>query len=102
MPDPAVPLFWRKNQKGMQAREEHSPPVASLMDGGANCQIEKVTREGARFRAMRHAVDAAQSFGDAGYHKQIVNRLLEPFSHITVVVSRRPRKLDQLVEVPYF
>ena len=29
----------------------------------------------------------ANAFADAGYHKQIVNRLLEPFSHITVVVT---------------
>jgi thymidylate synthase ThyX len=32
-------------------------------------------------------VEVAQAFVDAGYHKQIVNRLLEPFQHIHVVVT---------------
>jgi thymidylate synthase ThyX len=29
----------------------------------------------------------AKAFDEAGYHKQVVNRLLEPFLHITVLVS---------------
>ena len=36
---------------------------------------------------MWQAIDMAEAFSKAGYHKQIVNRLLEPFSHITVVVT---------------
>src|SRR5271170_892682 len=36
---------------------------------------------------MWQAIDMAEAFSKAGYHKQIVNRLLELFSHITVVVT---------------
>lgn len=32
-------------------------------------------------------VTAAKNFSDAGYHKQIINRLLEPWAHINTVVT---------------
>ena len=73
--DPFVPLFWGKNQKGMQASEECNDPVGNG------------TKEAAWLEARDHAVEIAECFEQAGYHKQIVNRLLEPFSHITVVVT---------------
>jgi hypothetical protein len=37
--------------------------------------------------ARDNAVKMARAFITADYHKQIVNRLLEPFSHINVVVT---------------
>jgi len=37
--------------------------------------------------ARNDMVRMAEGFQNAGYHKQIVNRLLEPFAHITVLVS---------------
>lgn len=79
MDDPYVPLHWGKNQKGMQAAEEHDALVKFRND--------EVTRDVAWLRYRDTAVRAAKQFADAGYHKQIVNRLLEPFAHITVVVS---------------
>lgn len=77
--DPAMPIHWGKNQKGMQAREEHSAPVVFRNDS--------VSPEAAWLRARDTAVQAARRFANAGYHKQIVNRLLEPFAHINVVVT---------------
>lgn len=82
MADPFVPRHWGANQKGMRAGEEHNSPV--LMGGDENCPS---SREDAWLAAMEYAVQTAREFADAGYHKQIVNRLLEPFAHITVVVS---------------
>jgi hypothetical protein len=80
--DPFTPLHWGKNQKGMQADEECNSPVRdSLLPTGT------IDRENAWAQACISAVNSAKAFADAGYHKQIVNRLLEPFSHITVVVS---------------
>jgi hypothetical protein len=83
--DPAVPLFWGKNQKGMQAGEECRAnvrlPSRDIHMG------ELLTREETWLRARDNAVTVARGFSNAGYHKQIVNRLLEPFSHITVVCS---------------
>ena len=29
----------------------------------------------------------ARAYDDAGYHKQVVNRILEPFAHINVLVT---------------
>jgi thymidylate synthase ThyX len=73
--DPAMPIHWGKNQKGMQARAEHDAPV----DCG--------TREAAWLKARANAVEMALAFSNAGYHKQIVNRLLEPFYHINTLIS---------------
>ena len=76
--DPAVPIFWGRNQPGMQAGEEH----AELVLLGA-----WQTREMAWLEARDAAIQHALAFAHAGYHKQIVNRLLEPFTHINVVVT---------------
>jgi len=85
--DPAIPLFWGKNQKGMQATEECNEEVfiprgEDRDEGGVYS-----TREHAWKAAMSIAIAQAVAFNEAGYHKQIVNRLLEPFMHITVVVT---------------
>jgi hypothetical protein len=82
--DPFIPLHWGANQKGMKAREECSTLVADWQNGGVD---HKLSNEDAWLLARDTAVAAARSFSAAGYHKQIVNRLLEPFSHITVVVT---------------
>jgi hypothetical protein len=88
--DPAVPLFWGANQKGMQAGGECSELVdLSFNDLDLLCvtSTSKFDREFAWLQAMNAMINFARAFDEAGYHKQIVNRLLEPFSHITVVVS---------------
>jgi hypothetical protein len=77
--DTAMPIHWGKNQAGMQARVEHDAPVVFRNDA--------VPPDLAWTRARDVAISAAERFAAAGYHKQIVNRLLEPFSHINVVVS---------------
>lgn len=92
--DTAMPLHWGKNQPGMQAKEECNEPVG-LPDfeyhGGKNRietgGIDFVKRETAWYRSRDYAIMLARAFDKAGYHKQIVNRLLEPFSHINVVVT---------------
>ncbi len=47
----------------------------------------RFTAEQAWLEARDNAVRIAESFAAAGYHKQVVNRLLEPFAHITVIVT---------------
>lgn len=74
--DPFIPLVWGKNQKGMQGGEDCNEPVAIGM-----------SREEAWLHSMELAILMAEKFMEAGYHKQIVNRLLEPWMHITVCVS---------------
>ncbi len=72
--DPWGPLHWGKNEPGMQANAELEGPAL---------QLAKSTWGIA-------AMDAAISAGrlvERGAHKQIVNRLLEPFTYIDVVLS---------------
>lgn len=82
--DPAIPLFWGANQPGMQAKEgDHTTKLVFTQGGGT---ITLSREDGWRW-AMEEAIEMAERFHAAGYHKQIVNRLLEPFSHINVVVT---------------
>jgi hypothetical protein len=82
--DTAMPLHWGKNQPGMQAREEHNDQV--VVGFGSDDYVFG-SREEAWNVARDNAIRQAEMFDAAGYHKQIVNRLLEPFTHINVVVS---------------
>ena len=77
--DPAMPVAWGSNKPGMQAGEE--------IDTLVKFRNDAVPPEAAWLRARDNAVTIARGFAAAGYHKQIVNRLLEPFGHITVVVT---------------
>lgn len=77
--DPAMPVAWGSNKPGMQAGEE--------IDTLVKFRNDAVPPKAAWLRARDNAVTIARGFAEAGYHKQIVNRLLEPFGHITVVVT---------------
>ncbi|MCB1466529.1 MAG: FAD-dependent thymidylate synthase [Rhizobiaceae bacterium] len=79
--NPVVPLFWGKNQKGMQASQECNEPIMHPITKSP------WPREDAWLLARYRAVEIARAFMSAGYHKQVVNRLLEPFMHIDVLVS---------------
>ena len=70
----AMPVHWGKNQAGMQAKEELDP----------------VTKVGAKVHWNKSADAAlfyAESLNELGTHKQIVNRITEPYQHMKVVVS---------------
>lgn len=72
--DPAGPVFWGKNQKGMQAVEEFSENERELLE-----------RKWRSFSLQMIA--ASREFEQIGVHKQITNRLTEPWMFITVIVS---------------
>jgi len=74
MDNPAIPLAFTKNQKGMQGGE--------ILDDKAH-ELAVSTWLNARDAAARLASDLA----DLEVHKQYANRLLEPFAHITVVAT---------------
>jgi len=81
--NPFVPWHWGKNQKGMQADEECKARVSYRhLD-----MFEFTDRHSAWLHARDAAVNIAQGFDEAGYHKQIVNRLLEPFMWIDVLIT---------------
>lgn len=72
--DPAMPVEWGRNQSGMQARE--------LLGG----EDERVAR--AHWLSARdNALLTAEAMLEMKVHKQIANRLLEPFMWITVICS---------------
>lgn len=70
--DPAMPIYWGLNQPGMQAGKEH----------------EDISTAQVWWKAA--AIDAAASatlLNDLGLHKQIVNRVLEPFQWMHTIVT---------------
>ena len=72
--NPAMPVHWGKNQAGMQAKEE----------------LDELNKEAVRqlwLEAAKQAVSIAKVMADIGAHKQVVNRILEPFQHMKVVVT---------------
>ena len=84
--DPVIPLHWGKNQPGMQAFEECNELVYIPNTNSS------LSRESAWLHARDNAIEIANSFDKSGYHKQIVNRLLEPWLHVDVVLTTT--KLD--------
>jgi thymidylate synthase ThyX len=71
---PVVPLHWGVNQPGMQAREELTGK-----------KREEAIHEWER--ASAHAAYFARSLHGLGVHKQIANRLLEPFQWMKTIVT---------------
>lgn len=71
---PAVPLEWGTNKAGMQA----GPPLT----GAQASEAESVW-----LAARDQAVAAAEALRELGVHKQVTNRLLEPFMAHTVIVT---------------
>jgi thymidylate synthase ThyX len=74
--DPAMPRWWGRNQSGMQANQE--------IDSAARALAEAEWR-----RALEDALTHAERLASPGInlHKQLVNRILEPFAWITVIVT---------------
>jgi len=72
--NPAMPVHWGKNEPGMQA----------------NAELVGLERERAISRWRAAAFDAAfraELMANAGVHKQVVNRILEPYLWVRQVIS---------------
>ena len=71
--DPVIPTHFGQNQAGMQAKAEEI----------------KERDEAIRYwvDAKDHAVRFAKGLAKLGVHKQLANRLLEPFSHVKAVIT---------------
>ena len=70
--NPAMPIHWGLNQKGMQA----AGTITDTMDA------EQQWR-----RAARQAADCAEALSAIGLHKQVANRILEPFQWMRTIVT---------------
>ena len=72
--NPFVPESFGRNQKGMQA--------GAALDANEAAEARAVW-----LAASMDAVHRAKKLADLGVHKQLANRLIEPFSWHTVVVT---------------
>lgn len=72
--NPVRPIHWGENQKGMSAEKELS-------------EDDKVVAEVMWNSAAASAALYADELRRMRVHKQVVNRILEPFMHIKVVVT---------------
>jgi thymidylate synthase ThyX len=86
--DPVLPVWWGKNQSGMQAKEE----LPSDTDSKRNTVLPALTKEWAEYEwlyARDEAVKSTKTLyqGGKGLHKQIANRIVEPWMWITVIVT---------------
>ncbi len=74
--EPAMPVWWGRNQTGMQAHAQIDDETRALAEAEWRAALDD---------ALRHAERLASS--DINLHKQLVNRILEPFAWITVIVT---------------
>ena len=72
--EPAMPIHWGKNKPGMQADAQ--------LEGNAKLMAVALWLE-----AAQNASDTAEAMMNLGLHKQVANRILEPFQHIHVVLT---------------
>lgn len=77
---PAIPVHWGENQRGMVAEKESTALVKD--DSGKEFDVSDWWKKSAK-----EAADYATAMNEAGYHKQVVNRILEPFMKTKGVVT---------------
>jgi hypothetical protein len=71
---PATPVYWGKNQPGMSAKEEVAPDVMEFAG--------ELWAKG-----MYEAIEIAAKLSSIGLHKQIANRITEPWMMMKTVIS---------------
>jgi hypothetical protein len=72
--DPAMPIHWGVNQPGMQAHAELDPH-------------EQISARFLWRKAANLAADRAEEMLSLNLHKQVVNRILEPYQWMSVVMT---------------
>jgi thymidylate synthase ThyX len=72
--NPAMPIYWGKNQKGMQAEEELDP------------ERQKLAKE-TILQLRDISVLFVEKLAELDLHKQTANRYLEPWQHMSTVVT---------------
>lgn len=111
MENPAMPVWWGKNQSGMQAKEELNDTIGTrelyfieneykelskylikvekYHDGVY--YVYKLTSKGEALlnwlQARDEAVKRVVKLNEIGLHKQIANRILEPWFNIRIILS---------------
>lgn len=74
--NPAMPVRFGANKPGMQDAGDHDEMIYGLY-----------SPRGWWKKAARSAASYAEGFANAGYHKQVANRLVEPFQRMKTIVT---------------
>lgn len=77
--NPYIPRAFGLKQKGMQPKK--------FLTAGENWSIEYQHALDWWSDSMWTAIERAEEGAELGLHKQIVNRILEPYQHITTIIS---------------
>ncbi len=96
--NPAMPVRFGANQAGMQDKgvehtalvyieELHNTALANGLDEDRAELFASINSSSAWRFAANKVAGIAEAFSNAGYHKQIVNRILEPFQWMKTVVT---------------
>lgn len=87
--NPYVPIHWGSNQAGMVAGEEIHTPIKlwTTKDSGKTIETKDSGREEAWIFTANYVADAMEAWDNAGYHKQIVNRIGEAFTTVKGVIT---------------
>ncbi len=85
--NPAMPVFWGQNQAGMQAAEELSDKYEDTVSYYSNLNTPRQLAKIIWLEARDSAIEFARRLSDLGLHKQIVNRILEPWVVTKVVAT---------------
>lgn len=108
--NPAIPIWWGKNQNGMQAKEELDDTTVSQLyiieknykelskylikvekyHDGVYYTYELTLKGEALFnwlQARDEAINQVTRLNKIGLHKQICNRILEPWFNIRIILS---------------
>ncbi len=70
----ATPVYWGKNQPGMQAKEEFT---------GSDLSYAKYLWE----KAIKSSIEFAKQMGEMGLHKQVANRVTEAGMMMKTIIS---------------
>jgi len=92
--NPALPVWWGKNQPGMQANEEVDDtikrPVFFGPATGFNDPSMLTDKEHAKavwLEARDSAIEFVKRLNAIGLHKQVANRILEPWFNIRIIMT---------------
>jgi thymidylate synthase ThyX len=72
--NPVMPVYWGKNISGMQAKEELT---GKALEEAKLCWLA----------SAKSALHYAERMAEIGLHKQIANRILEPYMYIDTLVT---------------
>jgi thymidylate synthase ThyX len=97
--NPAMPVWWGKNQSGMQAKEELGNSDFYYWNGKDGICFDKNYESESRpindkqlaikiwLESRDKAIQQVKKLSELGLHKQIANRILEPWFNIRIILT---------------